>query len=580
MAASGQYLSFLSEAASVEYLDVDVETDGGDFRVGQGHITGMSLGYKKGIDIHAMYFPLFHEYGENVPPYIELALHALFEKFEGYLVFHNAKFDIPVLQATGFHVDIHRHYCTMLMAHLLCEHTPRTKSLEACCKYYVNDESFHEKKKSPQFAAIEKTLGWGAIPAELMAEYGEQDARMGIKLFFTLLPKFRKEGLDTYWQQKMNTTKMLITMERRGVAVDTDKIEHNLSVGYAVMDEIAEELGVNPSSPKGLKELLLDRLGLPVVRLTGTGKPSFDAKAMEEYEVILATRGTHEANLILEFRGWQKSLSTFYEKYKELMADDGRVHAHYHMHRTVTGRFSCSKPNLQQIPKSAKKGWQRDLRTCFIAKPGFTLVSFDYSQLELRIGAAYAKEESLIEVFADDTRDVFTEMSQALNMSRPDTKTLVYSTQYGGGVKRISDVFGVSSARAQQLRTNYFTTYPGFKKISDLAAHKAKSAGYVKLWTGRRRHFEWPSSEARKAFNSICQGGAADIVENAMWRAFTKYDNEETCRLLMQVHDELVWEIRDDLVDDLVPKIAHEMADIPGNWGVHFAVDHKVWGTK
>ena len=202
------------------------------------------------------------------------------------------------------------------------------------------------------------------------------------------------------------------------------------------------------------------------------------------------------------------------------------------------------------------------------------LVEADYSQLELRLGTAYAKELSLAQVF-EEGRDIFTEMSERLNMTRDATKTFVYSTQYGAGINRISSVFKITKSQAEALRQHYYRTYPGFRALSDKASTVAKTVGKVRLWSGRYRHFLKPQEEAHKAMNSLIQGGAADIVESVMIECFEEFVNED-CRLLLQVHDSLVFEIKEDQLQHYAKLIRSTMEGVNEHthkFGVKFAVD-------
>lgn len=235
---------------------------------------------------------------------------------------------------------------------------------------------------------------------------------------------------------------------------------------------------------------------------------------------------------------------------------------------------SCREPNLQQIPRITKQPWNKDVKKCLIPAPGYVLVEADYSQLELRLGTAYAKELSLAQVF-EEGRDIFTEMSERLNMTRDATKTFVYSTQYGAGINRISSVFKITKSQAEALRQHYYRTYPGFRALSDKASTVAKTVGKVRLWSGRYRHFLKPQEEAHKAMNSLIQGGAADIVESVMIECFEEFVNED-CRLLLQVHDSLVFEIKEDQLQHYAKLIRSTMEGVNEHthkFGVKFAVD-------
>lgn len=203
----------------------------------------------------------------------------------------------------------------------------------------------------------------------------------------------------------------------------------------------------------------------------------------------------------------------------------------------------------------------------------------DYSQLEFRLGAAYAGESKLLEIFNDDDRDLFNEMTMALRGDlnydlRTETKTEVYTTLYGGGVNRISNVFGISIEEASARKRNFEMTYPRLHKASQLASQKAKRNKKIQLWNGRFRHIRF-GSESHKMFNSLMQGGAADIVECTMARGRREIDNPE-CQMLLQVHDAIWWEIREDKLDTYVPEIKRVMEDVRGPNGESFGVRFKV----
>lgn len=361
------------------------------------------------------------------------------------------------------------------------------------------------------------------------------------------------------WQHKQDFLRVVIDMERLGIGIDVDLCNSMAERGEDQMFRIKRALGADPGKRSDLEKLLLSDLGLPVVKKTPAGKPGFDKFAMEEYEEILAKTDNKTAQLILAFRGWQKSVSSNYRPYVELLSPDGRLRPNYKLHGTRTGRMSCEKPNLQQIPKEGTKPWNGRMKECFKPAPGYKLVEFDYSQLELRLATAYTKDESLMQVFAEG-RDIFTEMSKELGLSRQDTKGLVYSIQYGAGVRRISNIFGVSTGEARKIIDNFYKTYPGFRTMSNACESIVLSKGSLRLISGRRRHFQYPRDEARKSFNSLIQGGAADLVERAMVRLHKRIANDD-CRMLLQVHDSVIFEIKEEKVLEYGPKILDTLRD-------------------
>lgn len=212
----------------------------------------------------------------------------------------------------------------------------------------------------------------------------------------------------------------------------------------------------------------------------------------------------------------------------------------------------------------------------FIAAEDFELWEFDYKQLELRLATGYAQNPILLKVF-EEGRDIFSEMAVDLSLSRQDTKTFVYSVQYGAGNTRISNVFKISMNEAAKLRQRYADAYPEFTHLSLQAAKICMTKGKIKLWSGRYRHFKDRKEDAHKAFNSVIQGGAADIVERVMVRLSKEIDCKD-CRMLLQVHDSVVFEIRSNEVDKYKEKILAIMEDIKPDFGVKFAVDAHKWG--
>jgi DNA polymerase-1 len=332
-----------------------------------------------------------------------------------------------------------------------------------------------------------------------------------------------------------------------------------------------------------LERLILDDLGLPEVISPKTGRRTFDKDAMKWYETLMEEMGSPLAQQILTFRGWQKSVSSNYESYLSHLSPDGQLRPNYLMHGTVTGRLSCREPNLQQIPKSGSKPWNGSMKACFIPRPGYQLVSFDYSQLELRLACVYAQEPELMKAFNEGI-NIFDVISEALGLPYDKSKMFVYMTQYGAGIRKVASALGIDPGYAESIRGNFYATYPRFKAASDKAAYFVENYGKIRLWSGRSRHFLYPDDDAFKAFNSLNQGGGADIVERSMvGLADDGFNDGETSRILLQIHDEAVVEIRQDKVKEYSAAIADSMAKVnfhPRLSSVKFAVNAKPWGSK
>jgi len=492
------------------------------------------------------------------------------------LIFFNAKFDIVSLGTLGLDARHKDFYCTMVLSHLVDENRPVKKSLDRCSKWYCKNEG---KKASDEYAYALKTFGYENMSASLTADYAANDALITYQLFLKLVPLLRAEKLNATWQHKRDFIELLIDIEARGVKVDENLCLDMSERGRREMERIYFTLNTrNPGSQNDLHYLLIDQLGLPVVKKTPKGKPSFDKYAMEIYDLYLERLQNPLAKQVFAYRGWQKSVSSNYDPYVQRLSPDGRLRTHYNLHRVRTGRMSSDGPNLQQIPRAGDKPWNGKMKKCFIPEPGFVLLEGDYSQLEFRLGASLSKEEKLLEAFRDRERDVFSEMSELMGMPRYECKTLEYSLSYGAGIARIMAAFGVSEARAREIINNHNATYPKLKQASAYASGYVLRYKKIPIWSGRYRHFLDPRKENHKAFNSVCQGGAADIVERTMLRAASQGYNTDDCRMLLQVHDSIVWEVREELVEELRPQLQLVMEDVTPSFNVPFHVDLHEWG--
>lgn len=571
------------------WIGFDTETTGLDVYDGTDKMLGFSIGLRTEAGILAEYFPVNHEDGNNLTEY---EWHTLMDIIITLpIVCHNLLFDSVVLRNSGYEVS--KGICTMKFAHLLDENY-KQYDLDSVSARYLGRKG---KEKSALFELALQAYGWAGMPADIMHDYAKADAFAAIETLEAQLELAKKRGEDRLlnYIKKAETPSIigLGKMRQRGVLVDLETCRREEERGVKVMEELTEQFGFNPGSSVGLNKLLIEELGLPVLKRNKPtaknpeGGPSFDKATMKDYDLILQQRAEKEndpeigeiARRLFTFRGWQKSVTGYYRPYQNLVSDDGYLRAEYKPHGTVTGRFSCANPNLQQIPKETDKEWNGRVKECLGVAPGYVGIEFDYSQLEFRLAAAAAGETKLLDIFADPDRDIFDEMSLELDMVRQDCKTQTYSIQYGGGVNRIKTVFDISAAEAKARIDNFYYAYPRLLSASQQMSAMAKAKGYVDIWSGRRRHFKYPKTEYYKAFNSYVQGGAADIVKVVMNRCFRNIDNDD-CMLLLQVHDSLVWAIREDKIAEYVPRIKHEMTAIGSQFGVRLDVDAHYWSHR
>ena len=583
--ACDEVIAFLNAMGPDDVVAIDTEGTNieWDYRDGRGWGTGISLAFRFGSILAGGYYAFRHPDG-NLDHVQQERLKAAIENFQGWFVFHNAKHDLVALATLGIKYK-GKFFDTLLLCHLLNETLPYSKTLNGCVQHYLGKD---EAKDDSELKAVVAALGgrWDLVPYFIMAPYAIHDAGLTYRLFEYIRPRVFSEISLEYWDSRQKIVRVFVKMEGRGVRVDTALCMRMIAIGETQMAEVLELLGLNHSSPKDQYKLFVEKLGLPILKSSKkTGKPSFDKEVMEQYEEILNNRETLDdtATLVLTYRGWQKAVSSNYKPYVELLSPDGRLRPNYKLHGTKTGRKSCEKPNLQQIPRVSDKPWNGHMKSAFIAEDGYELWEFDYSQLEFRLGAAYAAQFQsdlpLIEIFSDPERDVFTEMSKLENWPRQKIKTRTYTIQFGGGVNRLKTVFGVSEGAAFEIREKFFAQYPGFKKVMDMASSKVRTKSKLQLWSGRYRHFMYGADEAHKGFNAVIQGGAADIMDMVMIRLSEEVDNEQECRMLLQVHDSVLFEIRKDVVDKYKPLIKQIMEDVKPDFGVRFQVDGKLWGS-
>jgi DNA polymerase I-like protein with 3'-5' exonuclease and polymerase domains len=575
---------FIDWCATAPLIGLDTESNGEPIRDGRGYAQGLSLSIlgPTGQPIYH-YLPFRHRFGANLEPgYLAHVKDMLDYRTKNSLPFssHNSLYDIPSMFTLGIDLSDSFHYDTLQMCQLIDEITPFKKSLENCIKHYTKLEG---KKDDEFFTNYVKAQGWGNVPSWMMYEYGAWDAELHRALKVALEPKWNAENLETYWRErKIKTIPVANKMMNRGVKINVPLCEKMTAIGTATMGDLQDHLGFNPASTTDLHKVLIDELKLPVVKWTdggksGVKKPSFDKYAMEIYEQILERQDDHRSQLILEYRGWQKSVSSNYKAYLTLLSPDGRLRPGYKLHSTKTLRWACENPNLQQIPRVSTKPWNGAMKQCFIAKPGYLLLEADYSQLEFRIAAAYGMDQELLDIFADDTRDVFSEISAATGSPRHDTKLQIYSTGYGAGPGKVALILGISEQEALRRIQMYNRLYPGIRAVSQTAMNTAKIRKKIKIWSGRYRHFNHWAEKPHKAFNAACQGGGADVVEDAMHRLYRDVDSED-CRMLLQVHDSVVFEVREDLYKEYSVAIKEIMEDVPMFPQVRFKVDCHLWG--
>lgn len=572
-----------------EPVAVDTETNGLRVDDGRAHAIGVSFHSRGGSG----YVAYNHVVGENSPESERERLEWVLTDGRP-LYFANRNFDVLALETIGIDVNDSPFYDAFSMSRLIdpSDHDKEV-TLDDLALMYLGErgkivewdyEEYVEGRKTPIKETTlkwQKENGWPTTTKEMIEEYAIVDTVVTFEVVEAILAHPRwKANPKSVWERKQKTMRTALELKRRGALLDLDLVKSELELGERRKEELKVEMNFNPKSHKDNMRIFIDELGLPPMKISKkSGLPSFDRTVMTEYEPMLDRLDSPLAAQVKEYRGWDTATGLLLRPWTQYVSPDGRLRTEFTTHVTATGRLSSRKPNLQQISKESQgKRWKEKIKPCIIAKPGYSLISFDYSQLELRIGVAYAEEPSLQEVF-EEGRDIFTEMSEELGMTRQDTKTFVYSVQYGAGIPRIMNAFGVSKMEAMKMKGNFYRTYPKLRALDAFCREQAEKHLQIPLWSGRIRYFQYPS-ENYKAMNALIQGGAADVVE-VVWNYIMDEIDNEDCRMLLQVHDALVFEIRNEVVEHYTALILETMENVQGLTGtdfpVRFAVEASDW---
>ena len=538
---------------------LDTETDNLDYMA--ANLVGISFALENG---EAAYLPLQLDY-LGAPKTLEktTALSLLKPVLENpaiQKVGQNFKYDLTIFARNGIDVQGVA-FDTMLESYVL--NSTGRHNMDDLAKRYLG----HQTISFEEIAGKGKNqLTFNQIPLEQAAEYAAEDADVTMKLQQVLWEKLSKEPTleKLFKEMELPLLGVLSRMERRGVLIDSDALflqSNEIANRLSELEEQAYVLAGQPfnlASTKQLQEILFDKLGLPVIQKTPKGAPSTNEEVLEELAF------SHELpKVLVEHRGLSKLKSTYTDKLPQMVnPQTGRVHTSYHQAVTATGRLSSSDPNLQNIPIRNEEG--RRIRQAFIAHEGFTVVAADYSQIELRIMAHLSQDQGLINAFTqgkDIHRSTAAEifgvaLDEVTSEQRRNAKAINFGLIYGMSAFGLSRQLGIGRADAQSYMDLYFKRYPGVQTFMHDIREKAKAQGYVETLFGRRLYLPDINSSngmrrkaaERVAINAPMQGTAADIIKRAMIQLDQKLQNDPDIAMIMQVHDELVFEVRSEKV--------------------------------
>jgi len=564
---------WLAKIEAADLVAVDTETTSLDEMVAE--IVGISFSVKPG---EAAYIPLTHNYSdapEQLPREEVLAkLKPWLENGDKKKLGQHVKYDRHVFANHGIDFRGYAHD-TMLQSYVLEVHKPHSLA------------SLAERHLGRSGIAYEAITGKGAhqisfaqVAVDKAAEYSCEDSDQTLDVHLALWPKLEVDAkLAFIYDLEMKSSEALFRIERNGVLIDSALLaKQSAELGQRIvqLEREAHDLAGQPfnlGSPKQIGEILFTKLGLPVVKKTASGAPSTDEEVLEK----LADDFPLPAKL-LEHRSLSKLKGTYTDKLPLMvLARTGRVHTHYAQAVAITGRLSSNDPNLQNIPVRTEEG--RRIREAFIAAPGHAIASADYSQIELRIMAHISGDEALIRAFTDGldvhratAAEVFgVATDQVTNEQRRYAKVINFGLIYGMSSFGLARNLGIEKSAAANYIQRYFERYPGVKQYMDETRESAKRTGYVETVFGRRLYLPEINSPngprrggaERQAINAPMQGTAADLIKLSMVKIQNVLDEQKRAtKMIMQVHDELVFEVPDAEVEWVTAEIPKLMAGV------------------
>ena len=566
---------WLAKLSRSSLFAFDTETTSLNYMAAE--VVGVSFAVEAGA---AAYVPLAHDY-PGAPDQLQRdvvleALKPLLEDEDVAKVGQHLKYDANVLANHGITLrGIHED--TMLESYVIDSAGSR-HDLDTLALKYLGQRTIHFEDIAGKGA---KQLTFNQVPIEQAAPYAAEDAEVTLRLHQQLSEKLEQEPALSalYRELEIPLVPVLSRIERNGALVCRDTLAaHSQELGQRILalESRAHELAGGPfnlGSPKQLGEILFNQLELPVLRKTPKGAPSTAEDVLAELALDYPLPA-----VLMEYRGLSKLKSTYTDKLPEMIDPrTGRVHTSYHQAVTATGRLSSSDPNLQNIPIRTEEG--RRIRQAFIAPPGSKIVAADYSQIELRIMAHLSQDNGLLTAFAEGldvhsatAAEVFgVDIDAVSGDQRRKAKAINFGLIYGMSAFGLGKQLGIGRNEAQEYIDLYFARYPGVAEYMARTRDSAHDIGYVETLRGRRlylpeinaRNRQRQQAAERTAINAPMQGTAADIIKMAMlavdeWLATSGID----ARLIMQVHDELVFEVEASAVEELCATVTQLMSGV------------------
>ncbi|EHK9574144.1 DNA polymerase I [Vibrio parahaemolyticus] len=561
--------AWLEKLKAAELFAFDTETDSLDYMV--ANLVGLSFAIDEGI---AAYVPVAHDY-LDAPEQLDRdwvleQLKPILEDDAQAKVGQNLKYDASVLARYGIEMKGIK-YDTMLASYVYNsvggKHDMDSLALRFLQHSCISFEQIAGKGKNQ--------LTFNQIELEQASPYAAEDADVTLRLHNRLFANIEQdEKLKLVYEEiEMPLVPVLSRIERTGVLIDDMKLSAQSVEIAARLEELEQkayeiaEQEFNMNSPKQLQAILFEKMGLPVVKKTPSGTPSTNEEVLQELALDYPL-----PKLILEYRGLAKLKSTYTDKLPKMInPSTGRVHTSYHQAVTATGRLSSTDPNLQNIPIRNEEG--RRIRQAFVAPAGYKVLAVDYSQIELRIMAHLSGDQALLDAFRDG-KDIHAataaeimgvSIDQVSSEQRRRAKAVNFGLIYGMSAFGLAKQLGIPRGEAQAYMDKYFERYPGVMQYMEDTRSAAADKGYVETIFGRRLHLPEIKSRngmrrkaaERAAINAPMQGTAADIIKKAMLLVdqWIQEEGNGSVKLLMQVHDELVFEVEESSLSEIESKV-------------------------
>ncbi|MGB5253614.1 MAG: DNA polymerase I [Sedimenticolaceae bacterium] len=565
-----QFDAWLERLRTAPLFSFDTETTSLDYM--QARVVGVSFAVEPG---EAAYVPLTHCY-PGAPEQLDreeilAALKPLLEDPARFKVGQNLKYDMSVLANHGITLRGIA-FDTMLESYVLNASAGR-HDMDSLAERHLRHHTIHFEDIAGKGA---KQLTFDQIPLEQAGPYAAEDADVTLRLHQTLWPQLEQTPplSKVLTSIEVPLVSVLSRMERTGVRLDRNMLgiqSAELAKRMHALEQQAYGIAgrsFNMGSPKQIGQIFFDELKLPVIAKTPKGAPSTAESVLQE----LAEQGHELPQVILQHRGLAKLKSTYTDKLPDLVnRDTGRLHTSYHQAVAATGRLSSSDPNLQNIPVRSEEG--RRIRQAFVPEPGWRMLAADYSQIELRIMAHLSADKGLLNAFAAGADIHRATAAEVFGADSPDAvtheqrrsaKAINFGLIYGMSAFGLARQLGIERADAQDYVDLYFARYPGVKAFMESTREKARAQGYVETLFGRRlylpdinaRNQQVRAAAERTAINAPMQGTAADIIKRAMLAVDAWIlSDAPAVRMLMQVHDELVFEVAAPEIDAATRRI-------------------------